>query len=157
VTPEQVASMTQHKRFRQFEFRPEDFAGLIGTGERVPYAVFLERIFALYGQVKGKPLVGNKTPAYVRRIQALHALWPRAKFVHLIRDGRDVCLSVLNWTHADRTAGRYTTWPEDPVTTTALWWKRKVRLGQEGGQLVGPEQYYEVPYEDLVRQPAETC
>jgi hypothetical protein len=114
-------------------------------------------MFALYGRIKGKPLVGNKTPTYVRRIATLHGLWPRAKFVHLIRDGRDVCLSVLNWNHAYRAAGRYLTWPEDPVVTTALWWKRKVRLGRQGGQPLGPDLYYEIHYENLVAHPADEC
>ncbi len=125
VTAEQVASMIQQKRFRQFAFSREEFQGLLESGEPMPYIDFLNGIFALYGETKKKVLVGNKTPNFVRRIPTLHDLWPEAKFVHLIRDGRDVCLSVLNWNHAYRTAGRYTTWSEDPVSTTALWWKRR--------------------------------
>ena len=157
VTPEQVAGMVGHKRFRQLEFTREEFKGLLPSGEPVPFAPFLEGLFALYGRNKGKPLVGNKTPAYVRRLATLHALWPRAKFVHLIRDGRDVALSVLRWNHADRTAGKYATWAEDPVTTTALWWRRKVLSGREGGRLLGPDLYYELCYERLVAHPDEEC
>src|SRR5260370_23069408 len=101
VTAEQVSSMIQNqKRFGQFELSPEEFAGLLDAGQPGPYVTFLNGIFALYGKHKGKRFVGNKTPAYVRRIPTLHALWPEAKFVHLIRDGRDVALSVMNWYHA---------------------------------------------------------
>jgi hypothetical protein len=157
VTPEQVSSMVQHKRFRQFEFSREEFEGLLRAGEPTPYVTFLNGLFALYGRNKGKQLVGNKTPAYVKGISTLHAHWPAVKFVHLIRDGRDVCLSVLNWYHADRAAGRYTTWAEDPVSTTALWWKRKVRLGRHGGQPLGRDLYYEIRYESLVTRPADEC
>jgi hypothetical protein len=157
VTREQVADMITQKRFRQFDFTPEQFLGLLDESELTPYITFLNRMFALYGGIKDKPLVGNKTPAYVRRLPRLHAFWPQAKFIHLIRDGRDVCLSVLNWNHAYRTAGRYTTWAEDPVATTALWWERKVRLGRQGGRGLLPDQYYELHYEDLTRQPERTC
>jgi hypothetical protein len=157
VTPEQVASMVEQKRFRQFDFSREAFQGLLGSGEPLSYRAFLESIFALYGKNKGKRLVGNKTPAYVRRIPTLHSLWPEAKFVHLIRDGRDVCLSVLNWNHAYKTAGRYSAWAEDPVVTTALWWERKVCLGRQGGQPLGRGLYYEMRYEDLVSHPENTC
>src|SRR5262249_50846792 len=104
-----------------------------------------------------KPLVGNKTPAYVQWVAALHALWPGARFVHLIRDGRDVCLSVRAWNHAARAAGRYATWAEDPVATTALWWKRKVGFGRQRGRPLGPGLYYEIHYEGLVTRPAEEC
>jgi hypothetical protein len=149
--------MDNQKRFCQFELSREEFAGLLDSGQPVRYVTFLNGIFSLYGKRKGKQLVGNKTPAYVRRIPTLHALWPEAKFVHLIRDGRDVALSVLNWNHADRTAGRYSTWAEDPVSTTALWWKRKVRLGRQGGQTLPPDLYCEMRYEALVAKPEEEC
>jgi hypothetical protein len=157
VSPEQVANLVEHKRFRQFEFSREQFQGLLASGEPVSYAQFLEGLFGLYSRIKGKGLVGNKTPAYVKRIPNLHSIWPEAKFVHLIRDGRDVCLSVLNWNHAYKTAGRYSIWTEDPVTTAALWWERKVRLGRQGGQLLGQGLYYEMCYEDLVSHPDAAC
>jgi hypothetical protein len=63
----------------------------------------------------------------------------------------------LNWNHAYKTAGRYRTWAEDPVTTTALWWERKVRLGRQARQALSPALYYEIRYEDLVAFPADVC
>jgi hypothetical protein len=68
-----------------------------------------------------------------------------------------VCLSVLNWYHADQTAGRYRTWAQDPVVTTALWWERKVRFGREAARSLPPDLYYEIGYERLTHQPAEEC
>jgi hypothetical protein len=157
LIPEQVASLIKHKRFRQLEFSQAEFQDLLGAGEVVPYVTFLNCLFALYGRKKGKCLVGSKTPPYVLRIRTLHEVWPRARFVHLIRDGRDVCLSVLNWNHADRTAGVFASWSEDPVSTTALWWERKVRQGRQQGKALGPDFYHEIRYEDLVAHPADEC
>jgi hypothetical protein len=157
ITAELVATLADHKRVCQFECSQQEFAGLLEEGQEVPYCTFLNRLFALYQRKKGKPLVGNKTPAYVQRVAALHALWPRAQFVHLIRDGRDVCLSVLAWNHAPRAAGRYATWADDPAVTTALWWKRKVGFGLQRGRPLGAGLYYEMRYEDLVSSPAQAC
>jgi Sulfotransferase family len=157
VTPELVSELTGHKRFAQFEIPREQFEGLLGSGEALPYPTFLNRVFGLYGKIKNKPLVGNKTPAFVRSIPIFHALWPEAKFVHIIRDGRDVCMSILNWKKAERTAGRYASWEEDPVSTTALWWERKVRKGREDGAALGPGLYHEMHYEDLVEDPEREC
>jgi hypothetical protein len=157
VTPELVSELTGHKRFAQFEIPREEFEGLLGSGEAIPYPTFLNRVFGLYGKINNKPLVGNKTPAYVRRIPTFHALWPDAKFVHIIRDGRNVCLSVLNWKKGERTAGRYASWEEDPVSTTALWWERKVRKAREDGAALGPGLYHEMHYEDLVEDPQREC
>jgi hypothetical protein len=157
VTPELVSELSGHKRFTQFEIPREEFEGLLGSGEAVPYPTFLRRLFGLYGKIKNKPLVGNKTPAYVRSIPTFHALWPDAKFVHIIRDGRDVCISILNWKKAERIVGRYASWEEDPVSTTALWWERKVRKAREDGAALGPGLYHEMRYEDLVEDPEREC
>jgi Sulfotransferase family len=157
VTSKLVSELTGHKRFAQFEIPREEFEGLLGSGEAVPYPTFLNRVFGLYGKIRNKPLVGNKTSGYVRCIPTFHALWPEAKFVHIIRDGRDVCLSVLNWNKAERTAGRYASWEEDPVSTTALWWERKVRKAREDGATLGPGLYHETLYEDLVEDPEREC
>jgi hypothetical protein len=93
----------------------------------------------------------------VRSIPTLHVLWPEAKFVHLIRDGRDVCMSILSWKKASRKVGRFTTWTEDPLSTTALWWEWSVRLGREDGSSLEPGLYYEMRYESLIAHPADEC
>jgi hypothetical protein len=122
------------------------------------FARFVSAIFDRYGQLQGKPLVGDKTPTYVRSIRLLHALWPEARFVHLIRDGRDVCLSTVNWKKmAARLTASFVTWREDAVTTAAMRWRWNVQLGQEAGQALGASLYYELRYEALVARPAEEC
>jgi hypothetical protein len=155
VTPELVASLFEDRRFRRLDIPREDVERLLDSHGPASYAHFVSGIFELYGRRRGKPLVGDKTPGYVREMATLHALWPRARFVHLIRDGRDVWLSVADWNKADRSLGRFATWPRDPVTTAALWWERSVRLGRETGRPLGPALYHEVRYEDLVGDPAE--
>jgi hypothetical protein len=130
---------------------------LIENGPPKHYAGFVTELFDLHGQVKGKRLVGEKTPKYVRHIRTLNELWPHAKVVHLIRDGRDVALSLLDWSKAERNVGRFPTWDEDPVATTALYWEWNVRLGREAGALLGPDRYYELRYEALVANPASEC
>jgi hypothetical protein len=152
-----VSELADHKRFSQFGLDREDFEGLLGPGESVPYREFLARLFELYGRVREKPLVGNKTPSYVRHLPELHGSWPEARFVHIVRDGRDVCLSVLGWKKVGKILGRYTTWEEDPVSTAALWWERKVRAGHEAGAAFGPGLYHEMRYEDLILDPEGEC
>ncbi len=125
----------------------------------VSYSSFVTDIFDLYGRRKGKALVGDKTPAYVRRLDTLHALWPEARFVHLIRDGRAVCLSVANWPKAYQAdkPGSYVTSMEDPASTIAFWWELNVRRGRQVGGSVQPGLYYEIRYESLISCPREEC
>lgn len=37
---------------------------------------------------------GDKSPSYITRIEALHRFFPGARFVHIVRDVRDYCLSI---------------------------------------------------------------
>jgi hypothetical protein len=156
VTEELVDRLLEHGRFSQLELAPDRVAELAAAGPPKHYARFVTELFDLHGETKGKRLVGEKTPRYVRHLRTLHSLWPQAKVVHLIRDGRDVCLSMLDWSKAERDVGRLPTWEEDRVTTAALFWEWNVRLGREGASL-GPELYYEVRYESLVSDPRAEC
>lgn len=158
VLPGLIPLLVEHPRFADLHFDPEELPKLLETGEVVSYADFVSRIFDHYGQHKGKALVGNKTPGFVRRLDAFHLLWPKARFVHLIRDGRDVCLSMADWPKAQlKHPGDFATWKDDRVSTAAFWWELHVRDGRRAGNSLGPELYYEVRYESLVKNPAEEC
>jgi hypothetical protein len=157
VTRELVSRLFEDRRFRRLDLPRDEVELLLDSEGSVPYARFVTGIFDLYGAKRGKRFVGDKSPGYVRRIGKLHALWPEAKFVHLIRDGRDVCLSIAKWRKADHSAGQFATWADDPIGTTALWWERSVRLGREAGVVLGPALYREVRYEELVESPAREC
>jgi hypothetical protein len=157
VTRQLVEELLGYDKFAKLKIGREELENLIGHSEPIPYSDFVAGLFDLYGQRQGKRLVGDKTPRYARSIRTLHALWPRAKFVHIIRDGRDVCLSVLDWEYADRGPARFASWSEDPVTTVALWWELYLHLGREAGASLDPSLYREVRYESLVARPAEEC
>ncbi len=157
VTPALISELLGYEKFSRMQIGREELQALIEAGDPLPYSRFVTDLFDLYGHRRGKPLVGDKTPAYVRSIPTLHALWPEAKFVHLIRDGRDVCLSVLNWDRSAKLADRLVTWKEDPTMTVALWWEHMVRGGREAGARLGPDLYYELRYEALIEAPATEC
>jgi Sulfotransferase family len=160
VTPALVESLLGFRPFKNVHVDREQLEALAdGTGP-VAYADFVSGVFDLHGAAHGKRLVGDKTPHYVRSLPVLHALWPRARFVHLVRDGRDVCQSIRNWPKvAERggAAARYSGWERDPVSTAALWWEWQVRLGREAGAALGPQLYHELSYESLVVDPEAGC
>jgi hypothetical protein len=157
ATCEVIRRLFDHRTFRLLGLSRGQVEALLGPDRTAPYADFVSRLFDLYGRARVKPLVGDKTPAYCREIGLLHALWPQGRFVHLIRDGRDVCLSALAWKKVEKLKSLFPTWAEEPVATAALWWEWHVRRGREGGWNLPPGLYHEVRYEDLVHRPGETC
>jgi hypothetical protein len=156
VTPDLPPLLAEHSRFARLEMEPSEVQNLIREACPLTYAEFVTRLFDLYGHKRGKPLVGEKSPGYVRHIRTLNELWPKARFVHIIRDGRDVTLSVLSWKKRHKLA-RFSTWAQDPVTTVALWWEWHVRMGLEDGSELGGLHYRHLHYETLVQRPGRVC
>ena len=62
--------------------------------------VFVLNAFSRVERPSGTLWVGDKTPANVRHLDVLHRLFPEAKFIHMMRDGRDTLVSTLK--HAER-------------------------------------------------------
>jgi hypothetical protein len=154
VTPALLPKLLASPKFSHMGVTEEDLVGLLSEFESVRYDRFVARIFDLYAARRGKQFAGDKTPGYVRRIWLVHPLWPRARFVHIVRDPRDVCLSMLHWSNGERTAGQDGTWDTDPAISTALYWRYSVAVGREdAGAFLGPSLYHEVRYEDLVSSP----
>jgi hypothetical protein len=162
VSKKLLRKLYAHPRFAELGVSPGKSHFRVEGEGRVTYARFVSSLYDLYGQRQGKPLVGDKTPGYALEMTTLNGLWPAAKFVHLIRDGRDVALSILDWERAKNWgpgegAARYRTWAEDRLSTAALWWEWHVRLARESGYDLGPALYHEVRYEALVSKPEGEC
>jgi hypothetical protein len=156
VTHELVDWLVRYHRFPAMKLEPSEVRELVEPG--VTYPQFVAALFDLYGRKRMKPLVAEKTPNYVAEIPTLHALFPSARIVHIVRDGRNVCLSALNWKRmAEWFSHRYRTWRDDPLVTAALWWKAFVTLGREDGTELGADRYLEVRYEALVSRPEREC
>ncbi|MDQ2675435.1 MAG: sulfotransferase, partial [Actinomycetota bacterium] len=102
----------------------------------------LRCFYDMYAEEKGKARWGDKTPGYQVKMRRIHRNLPEARFVHLIRDGRDVVLS--QWSKAQTPT---------PVEDAAKRWKQRVRLTQRLASKE-PEIYMELRYEELVAEPA---
>ena len=104
----------------------------------------IRALYSLYARVRAKPRYGDKTPVFVLKIDELASVFPESRFVHVIRDGRDVTLSVLSLDHPDHPHG---------VPAIAKAWAKWVRAGRRAGGRLGAERYREVRYEQLVEDP----
>jgi adenylyl-sulfate kinase len=152
--------LIERPRFARYAPMPvgrNELEALLHADKPIRYADFVAWLLDRHAAARGKPFVVNKSVDNAPHVATLAALWPKAKFVHLIRDGRDVSLSAMSWRRAPKLAQRFPTWLEDPVVTSALWWEWHVRTAREAGAQLGPDRYWEVRYEELVRRPEATC
>jgi hypothetical protein len=156
ITPALLDTLAAAGRFEALGLSRKDVERSLETDAPVSYTSFVTKIFDLYARLVEKPLAGDKTPGYVRKLPTLHQLWPEARFLHLIRDGRDVALSILDW-GASNPVPNFSGWHEDPISIAALFWDWNVRLGRADGAKLGSALYHEVRYESLVANPADEC
>ena len=87
------------------------------------YSEFVSGVYRQCALLHGKALAGEKAPGYCRHLPHLHALFPWVRTIHLVRDGRDVALSVLDW---GKGPARLPLFRDEPVAACALWWRRDV-------------------------------
>jgi len=146
-----VQAAVGYRRFPRLGIS-KDTAEQIARGART-YGEFVGRLYSEFARMHGKPLGGEKTLDYVRYLPLLHRLFPWAKIVHIIRDGRDVALSTLEWANENKGPGRYELWRTEPLAVCALWWRWQVGAGRAWAREIGQDVYREVIYEDLVAQP----
>jgi hypothetical protein len=95
--------------------------------------------YRLYAQRFGKSRWGEKTPGYGLCMEAIERLLPEARFLHIVRDGRDVAVSVRNlWFR-----------PGDTMEAIAKDWCDRIRATR--AQRV--RHVLEIRYEGLVERP----
>ena len=94
----------------------------------------------------------DSTPTNIPHMLRIARDLPDAVFVHIIRDARDVVLSLdkRGWT-------RPLPWDKSrSLLAAGVYWEWIVRKGRKYGELLGPGRYREVRYEDLVNNPERT-
>lgn len=125
-----------------------------------------------------KHIVGDKSPNSLndgQSVQLLHAVYPDATLLNIVRDGRDVLISqrfrnfveeskfltaedkeIVAALRADQTpftSGEHSIFTEKWLRENAAGWvKNLTETEQEGRRLLG-ERYYEFRYEDLLETP----
>lgn len=87
---------------------------------------------------------GDKNPSHIHRLPRLLNLYPGARIIHIIRDGRDVAASWMNVPFG----------PSD-ASSAAMKWGRAVQAGLTAARQ-HPGQVLSVHYEALVCEPEST-
>ncbi len=104
-----------------------------------------ESVLALFGRFAercGKRRWAEKTPAHVFHIPLIHRIFPRAQFVHIIRNGYEVVRSLQN-VH----------WGPRQIRWSADRWVDSVRAGKKAGAELPAGLYHELRYEQLTADP----
>jgi len=91
------------------------------------------------------------TPHTLLHMETMASIFPRARFVHVIRDGRDVVGSLLQRDWIDPATGEKVWCCQSPKAAAEYWVHVVDAIREQGARI--PGRYLEVQYEDLIAHP----
>jgi hypothetical protein len=125
-----------------FRYDPQRaFADLRGRSFRN----VLDAVFGQLAAHNGMVRWGDKTPSYNDNLPALYQLFPDAQFVHAVRDGRDVALSISQTSFGPKNS-----------CECAQHWAQTQQTIRMFAATIPPGQFHQVRYEDLTVRPLDT-
>ena len=144
-----LAAIEAHWRFATWGLGTEAI-GRVSASKPSDYTGLLEALVDRYaarqragGRRDGAPRIWvDHTPSNIRHLKRLFSLFPEARAIHLVRDGRAVAASVLPLD-----------WGPNTAFFAAEWWSRCLSPGLAAEKRFGPEKLLRVRYEDLAASP----
>jgi hypothetical protein len=126
-----------HKRWGDFHLDGDELRERIRQVDPPNAADVTRAFYLLYAEREGKTRYGDKTPGYVQEMPRIQRVLPEARFVHIIRDGRDVSLSHLRMN-----------WGPETYAESARLWRNRIRKARKQAPKI--DHYMEIRFEDLV-------
>lgn len=88
-----ISLMTGHYRWSDMKMGVEEFRDRAAHLKAPSVRNLVEIVYGIHLNAVGKQRWGDKTPPYVRIVPQLATIFPAARFIYLVRDGRDVARS----------------------------------------------------------------
>jgi hypothetical protein len=126
-----------HKRWGDFHLDADELRERIRQVDPPNAADVIRAFYLLYAEREGKTRYGDKTPGYVQEMPRIQRVLPEARFVHIIRDGRDVALSHLRMN-----------WGPETYAESARLWRNRIRKARKQAPKI--EHYMELQFEHLI-------
>jgi hypothetical protein len=133
--------LQETSRFKQWRLPLEEVEAMLREHPPASYADLIRVIFAAYARWRGKPHAGDKTTANALWFPWLADQFPGSRFVHVLRDPREVCMSRV-----------VQIFNKGGMVGAAEHWRAHVAGAREAMPALG-DRILEVRYEELIAAP----
>nr|WP_321233986.1 sulfotransferase [uncultured Psychroserpens sp.] len=144
-----VSYLRNNEQFNLWNFDREPLLKEIAYKESTTIKEIMEIMYTSYATHEGKTSWGDKS-LFFGAMDLLYQMFPEAKFIHIVRDGRDVFYS---WRRMDPNKSH--------PSVMALDWKFKIRFIEKSMKNIPSTNMMVIRYEDLLDKPEdilkETC
>jgi hypothetical protein len=139
-----IESILADERIRLWE-TPLSVDEIVNSSNLPGYPGVIDGFYRAYSRARGKSRWGDKDPGNMGRLDQVLRWFPDAKIIHIVRDGRDACMSLIRQEFGGEDLLQCAeAWREQ------VWWVRRI------GRILGESRYFEIRYEDLVEEPERT-
>jgi len=136
--------LENNEQYRNWNYDRTPVIERLSRKTEITLRELIETLYSSFAESEGKSAWADKS-LFFRRIGLLSALFPEAKFIHLVRDGRDVFHS---WRKMDPT--------KNNVAAAALDWNYKLSRIERAFARLPESKRLTIRYEDLLETPEET-
>jgi hypothetical protein len=110
----------------------------------------IDNLSGNFRRASGKPRWAEKTPHNILHMATLGTIFPDARFIHMVRDGRDVACSLVTMNWLDSRTGQKLGYTQN-IASAASYWQNTVRAAwQQSAHPILKGRVIQVPYEALV-------
>ena len=146
-----VNDLMSSRKFETWQLGREQLMESLRARRPSSYPEAVSAIYQCFGAARGRSFGrwGDKNNVHLHHIAELHEMFPTARFVHIIRDGRNVACSYLAL-HRSRTESRYAPRLPQDLRGIAEEWRNNVLIARRGFDAIGWSAVHEIRFEDLV-------
>lgn len=127
-----------HERIKLWDARL-DRERILASMPLRDYGALLSRVHAEYARAKGKAHWANIDIGTLDSMELVNEWLPTARFVHIVRDGRDVALSHQTMPYGSGN-----------IADCAHAWVARVGVNAKMGRILGAQRYHALRFEDLI-------
>jgi len=139
-------------KFETWGLNKQELESFLKFRKPTSYSELCADIYIYFGikQNKRASLWGDKNSLWVEKMPILYLLYKNAKFIHIIRDGRDVAASYLDLNQYSEPRHKY--FPKLPtqIEQIAETWSNNVLSISRFLSQVPAHNHIEIKYEDLI-------
>lgn len=133
-----VQSLKMSHNWVDMSVRDDAMEALLDRFDTSNHGDLIRSIYRLYAARRGSNRYGDKTPAHLLNMEKIARMLPEARFIHIIRDGRDVAASYKGLWFG----------PGDDMKKAAIMWMWQIARARQMAEFL--PHYMELRYEDLV-------
>ena len=146
-----IVDLFSSRRFEYWELDENELTAFIASKNPISYSELMSLVYMSYAKKLGKTnaIWGDKNNYYLNHILEIYELYPHAKFIHIIRDGRDVATSYLKLKEIKNKVHLAPDLPHE-IAQIAKTWSENIAAINKGFECIPENNKYSIRYEDIV-------